>query len=73
MLLALLQAFEESADWALVSWICDDSDLSINLFSSNYCLQKATKSDQSANCFDRKSISLNTTHLQSWYLLQMVD
>jgi len=30
--LGFLQAFEESSDWGLLSWLCDDSDLHASMF-----------------------------------------
>jgi len=41
-------------------------------FSSNWSPHKATKSNQSADFFNRKSISRNTTHPQCCNLIQIL-
>jgi len=61
--LGLQKAFEESANWTLLSCLCYDSSLHISAFMSR--LRKGDTSE-SSKYFHRKSISRNTVHPQSY-------
>ena len=68
--LGLLKAFEESADWVLLSSFCDDSNLHISVLSIT-SLHKGDGFGSIIDFFNRKSISRNHTHLQSYNLVQL--
>jgi len=71
--LGLLQAFEESADWALFSWICNDQDLHISVFKYLVASTKATNSNQPAKFIKIGSRFQATLqrYLRSWTLIQI--
>jgi len=59
----LLHVFEESANWALFSSVCDD-------ISNLHCIQviilhKGDEIESNSKFYKRKSISRNSTHPQS--------
>ena len=60
-------ALEESADWALLSSFCDDSNLRISVFKLLHSTSEISK--ESITNFNRKSILRNSTHHQSLDLL----
>jgi len=62
--LGMLQALQESADWALLSSFCDNSKLHKSIFKWLLPTQEISK-ESIKNFFYRKSISHNTMDHQS--------
>lgn len=63
--LGLPQAFEGSAGWYRLWWLCDNSDLHISMHTAHViCLHKGDAIESISKIWKRKSISRNSTHSQ---------
>jgi len=67
--LGFLYAFEESADWTLLSFVTVIQTCRY-LYSSNFT-QQVKKARNQSQIFNKKSISRNTTHRQSYHVIQI--
>jgi len=63
--LGLLKVFENSADWALLSSFCDDSNLRMSMFKYVALTTVGVSKESIDTLFNRKSISRKITHPQS--------
>ena len=67
----LLQAFEESANWALLSSFCDYSILHVSIFRQPVSTKVKDLNPAPANFCNRKWIPRNNTHLYFCNLIQI--